>query len=108
MEIQLNIVGIRFFAKNFTVYNYTYRRKKLLFFKRNKGSRLQYKGIISIGFVALAKMAAWQNQCNFARVTSSLAKYINIIRVHTGERAAILKLNFHEFDEKELLRAEFL
>ena len=28
--------------------------------------------------------------------------------VHTGERAAILKLNFHEFDEKELLRAEFL
>ena len=27
---------------------------------------------------------------------------------HTGERAAILKLNFHEFDEKELLRAEFL
>ena len=30
---------------------------------------------------------------------------------HTGERAAILKLhfyNFYEFDEKELLRAEFL
>ena len=27
---------------------------------------------------------------------------------HTGERAAILKLHFHEFDEKELLRAEFL
>ena len=24
---------------------------------------------------------------------------------HTGERAAILKLHFHEFDEKELLRA---
>ena len=27
---------------------------------------------------------------------------------HTGERAAVLKLHFHEFDEKELLRAEFL
>ena len=25
-----------------------------------------------------------------------------------GERAAIFKLHFHEFDEKELLRAEFL
>ena len=24
---------------------------------------------------------------------------------HTGERAAILQLNFHEFDKKELLRA---
>ena len=27
---------------------------------------------------------------------------------HTGERAAILKLHFHEFDQKEVLRAEFL
>ena len=36
-------------------------------------------------------------------------KFVSLSVSHTGERAAmaILKLNFHEFDEKELLRAEY-
>ena len=56
---------------------------------------------------------AGRGRGRLGRLENSKAKLYSLFgdRVgvgHTGERAAILKLHFHEFDEKELLRAEFL
>ena len=45
---------------------------------------------------------------NYNRYNVGKCVRVRVYRLHTGERAAILKLHFHEFDEKELLRAEFL